>query len=121
MEAYQSLMKNLPTLRMLTSLLRHVDDVNDRSWCSGRHGLLSQECASTELPVCAGLRKARRSEARTICQACQRGTQGQKPFWETTFLYSDEVSQLHTDPRCGAVWGGMVEIRQCKICKDDAA
>ena len=42
------------------------------------------------------------------CGACQWPTQQQRPFCKTT--------NLHTDPRCGAVTGTMLEIRQCKVC-----
>ena len=65
---------------------------------------------------CRGLRNANRKQAKSICGVCQRATQQQRPYGRTTYLYEDQLMNLHTDSRCEAVTGVMMEIRQCKVC-----
>ena len=65
---------------------------------------------------CRGLRKANRVREQPVCGECQRATQGQRSLREASFVYEDQLGTFHTDARCNAVIGPMVEIRQCKIC-----
>ena len=65
---------------------------------------------------CRGLRNANRVREHPVRGACQRATQGQRSLREASFVYEDQLGNHHTDARCSAVAGPMLEIRQCKIC-----
>ena len=65
---------------------------------------------------CRGLRNANRVRGHPVCGACQRAAQGQRSLMEASFVYEDQLGNHHTDARCRAVTGPMLEIRQCKVC-----
>ena len=65
---------------------------------------------------CRGLGNAGRIQGIELRRSCQFNTQGQQSYDETSVLYIDEVDRIHTDVRCGAVVGGMLEKRACKLC-----
>ena len=67
---------------------------------------------------CRRLRKANRVRGHPICGICQQSTREQNGLGAVNFIYEDQVGNFHTDARCKCVTGAMLEIRQCKLCKD---
>ena len=68
---------------------------------------------------CRGLRKANRVRGHPICGICQQSARGHSGLGVMDFIYEDQVGNFHTDTRCRAVTGAMLEIRQCKLCKEN--